>query len=376
MKRKIFSLLFAVVLVLSFSLIPAVPAGAGEGPLNAALQAGGDRLVAKQNPDGGWGWPLTGPSAPNTIGPIGMGLSQAYRGTGDPNHLTALQKVAVFLQAKTNNFSPSDGYLAVELDDILGGTASLDHVTANFYDKLALGTYDREGLGTLYDTAGYVQFLRDRRAGGGANLAAWDIGMGLVAAAMAGADTTEWVAAVKAEINELDGNAWYDVIGLAGAVYGLAFVDEDFDPTAGKHEAASSLEDLADILVGYQIAESGGFTWNSNYVIPDASNETIQETAYAILALLEMDDYEDQVSEAAIYILSVQLPAGGWENYEGRGENNEVTAEALWAVSLVSLTKADILKFRGVPGKGLDKAPGLQKPFNPKSKAEDHAGKK
>ena len=39
-------------------------------------------------------------------------------------------------------------------------------------------------------------------------------------------------------------------------------------------------------------------------------------------------------------------------------------------------SKADILKDSGVPGKGLDKAPGLQKPFNPKSKAEDHVGKK
>lgn len=37
-------------------------------------------------------------------------------------------------------------------------------------------------------------------------------------------------------------------------------------------------------------------------------------------------------------------------------------------------TKADILS--DVPGKGLDKAPGLQKPFNPNSQAEDNAGKK
>lgn len=40
------------------------------------------------------------------------------------------------------------------------------------------------------------------------------------------------------------------------------------------------------------------------------------------------------------------------------------------------ITKADFLKGSGVPGKGLDTAPGLQKPFNPKSQAEEHAGKK
>ena len=32
-----------------------------------------------------------------------------------------------------------------------------------------------------------------------------------------------------------------------------------------------------------------------------------------------------------------------------------------------ALTKAEILKQKGVPGKGINKAPGLQKPFNPKA---------
>lgn len=39
-------------------------------------------------------------------------------------------------------------------------------------------------------------------------------------------------------------------------------------------------------------------------------------------------------------------------------------------------TKADILKDSGIPGKGLENAPGLQKPFNPNSKADEHAGMK
>ncbi len=41
-----------------------------------------------------------------------------------------------------------------------------------------------------------------------------------------------------------------------------------------------------------------------------------------------------------------------------------------------TMTKADILRQSGVPGKGIDHAPGLQKPFNPKSNAADNAGKK
>lgn len=40
------------------------------------------------------------------------------------------------------------------------------------------------------------------------------------------------------------------------------------------------------------------------------------------------------------------------------------------------LTKAEILKLSGVPGKSILTAPGLQKLFNPKSQAAEHAGKK
>jgi hypothetical protein len=40
------------------------------------------------------------------------------------------------------------------------------------------------------------------------------------------------------------------------------------------------------------------------------------------------------------------------------------------------LLKSEILKLSGVPGKGIEKAPGLQKLFNPNSKAIERAGKK
>lgn len=45
-------------------------------------------------------------------------------------------------------------------------------------------------------------------------------------------------------------------------------------------------------------------------------------------------------------------------------------------VTLPPPTKADILSGTGVPGRGLDTAPGQQKPFNPNSKAGENAGKK
>jgi len=374
MKRRIFSLL----LVVSILLVPvsgtlaqvdidhpevATPIFAGELPeqgsssgseilplfaatepgfVVASMQAGGDRLVALQQNDGGWDWPLddgdpNNASPLNTLGPIAMGLLQSHWHTADPDFVTALQNAGALLLTKTNNFSPSDGYLAAALDGLLGGTTYVDHVTANFYAPLAAGTYDRNGAGTLYDTAGYVDLIRTSRANGGiGNLAAWDVAMGLVGAAAAGADTTAWIDGTKAEIDELDGAEYYDVIGLAGAVYGLAYVGEDFDPTTGEHAAAGNIGDLADILVSYQINQ-GGFAWNSNYVIPNDSNETIQETAYAVLALNEVDRaaYLSSIVGAADYMAAVQLSTGGWENYPGSGENNEITGEALWGMHVV-----------------------------------------
>ncbi len=303
-------------------------------PVQASvLGLGGDRLVATQNADGGWGWPLTGVSAPNTVGPIAMGLAQAYLATGDASYLPALNKAGAFLLGKTNNFSPSDGYLAAQLDQIFGGTTYRDHVRTYFYDELAAGTYDRKGLGTLYDTAGYVSLIDTARANSGiANLAAWDIGIGVVGAARVGADTSAWIAGTKNEIDQLDGSAWYDVIGLAGAIIGLAEVGEDFDPTAGEHAAASSLDDLGAILASYQIGASGGFTWSSGAVAP--GEESVQETAYAILALAALDPatYGAEIHAAGAWLEGFQLPSGGWENYAGDGENNEITGEALWAI--------------------------------------------
>lgn len=46
------------------------------------------------------------------------------------------------------------------------------------------------------------------------------------------------------------------------------------------------------------------------------------------------------------------------------GSSDNVTA-----TDNITMTRAEILKNSGVPGKGIDQAPGLQKPFNPSSNA-------
>jgi hypothetical protein len=55
---------------------------------------------------------------------------------------------------------------------------------------------------------------------------------------------------------------------------------------------------------------------------------------------------------------------------------SDTATVSLTIISKDLLSKFEILKLSGVPGKGIEKAPGLQKPFNPKSQAAEHAGKK
>ncbi len=313
---KILSVALALVLVLSFSLVAAVPAGAQDP---AVFQSGGDRLVVLQNDDGGWGWPLEGVSASNTNGPIGIGLAEAYLRTNDAGMYAALEKTGGFLLAKTNTFTCWDGYLAVQLDSIFGGTTYTDYVKTNFYDKLAAGTYERKDDATLYSTDTYI-------AAAGY---AWDLGIGLVSAVSVGIDQNEvnkWIDGVRTAIDGLDNpEDPYYPSDLAGGLYGLAYAGVTvFTGTVGG-TSMTSVAALAAELASLQ-ADSGAFSEGA---------ELAQDTAYALLALNQFDrsGYIDNITRAGDYLENAQLGTGGWLNGETEVENNEMTGEALWALS-------------------------------------------
>jgi beta-lactam-binding protein with PASTA domain len=317
----------------------------------AVLASGGSRLVELQNNDGGWDLPLDD-GDPNIgsdagiFGQVAMGLAQAYRQTSDPNILVAIQNTKAFLLSKTDNFVGIDGALAVELDSLLGGTTCADYVRTNFYDKLETGIYYDALSDTVHNTASYIQAQRDYRFNQGqANMAAWDLGLGLHSAYVIGTSTTEWIAGVRAEIDELDAEGARDVLGLAGAVFGLATAGEDHDPQAGHYEAASSLSDLAEILAGYQL-ETGGFTWWLLTRV-EYQDETIQETVYALMALNRFDGiaYLAEIYDALNHLQTVQLGTGGWMNYyAGSAENNQITGQALWGIAVAVAALSDFDK--------------------------------
>jgi len=303
-----------------------------------AILLGGWRLVDLQNTDGGWDWPFddgdpnTG-SDPDVWAPAVMGLAAAYDQMLEPNMLAALQKAKTYLLAKTGGFTLRDGVAAAALDSVIGGHDCAEYIRTNFFERLDAGDYNDAATGLTFDTDSYIQYIRDSRADQGiGNLAAWELGVGLYSAHIVGASTEKWIAAVKAEIDQLDSEAGYDVLGLAGAVLGLAAAGQDYDPQAGSHAHASNLHDLADILATYQLP-TGGFTWQSLFRIQNFDESTL-ETTYAVMALSKVDKaaYTAPINDAANYFQLSQLPTNGWEAFLGFGEDNESTGEALRAL--------------------------------------------
>jgi len=74
-------------------------------------------------------------------------------------------------------------------------------------------------------------------------------------------------------------------------------------------------------------------------------------------------------------VINMQLQGGHYIAII-RGSNGVDEAWDYKDFEITAPTKGEALINSGVPGKGLETAPGQQKPFNPKSQASEHAGKK
>jgi hypothetical protein len=248
-----------------------------------------------------------------------------------------MNRASTFLQTQ-QQFRLWDGMLAQALDRVQGGTANSDFVRANFYDPLRNGTYTHRFGSTTYtdlDTTEFINLLFANRASRGElNLAAWDLGFGIVSAqGLIPGEEQIWIDATKFAVDQLQVGQ-YDVIGLAGGIFGLASAGETFDPTTGFAAGTDSLSEMADLLLSFQLA-NGGVVYQSDQPLdPDFVN--IQETAYTILALDALDRglYTDNIHRAAGYLYDAQLATGGWRNWSGDLENNEITGEALWGLAV------------------------------------------
>lgn len=102
--------------------------------------------------------------------------------------------------------------------------------------------------------------------------------------------------------------------------------------------------------------------------------------SYEVLGISEGDTFSVQIKARDFNDDYVQSYSG-YDGYDGEYSHYNglyITDTRVFdiTISVPVPTKADILKGSGVPGKGLDTAPGLQKEFNPKSQAGENAGQK
>jgi len=315
------------------------------------LVLGAEHILDQQCSNGGFGWPHADCSATfhKLTGPILLGVLGAYSFTLDGNELAgALNGGAFDLsytypngEARFPTFAPIFMYdLALAADNSTFST----HVSVKLFDELAAGTYGPDD----FDTAGWIANIEAGRSGEGINLRPWEFHTLIPTARILGQPGQDdlFEQALLNGLNTLDntdpGTVYSDIIGVAGAVRGLAFARRLTFPAISAPldtgvDGIDNLEDLAAYLGSLQ-NPNGSWNWHSNLAAPSPSDEDVQTTAYALLALLEVDimtaaNYQPATESARNWIASMQLPNGGFPEYPGGSENTEVEGEAVTAMA-------------------------------------------
>lgn len=338
----------------------------GVAGLGFGLQSAADHIIAQQCPNGGFTWEHIPPSDCTTTyynitAPIMLGVLDAYPFTNDPSHLIAaglggdyeLTSVYGNSEARFGAFSP---YYLMRLSAASGDAQYSNHAAVGFFDELSAGTYGPADL----NTSGWIASVQTARSGSLINLRPWEFHTLIATATSIGnaGQDSEFLQALLSGLETLDNtdafSVYYDLLGLAGGVRGLALIGTtsfpalncpNFSAIHGK----STLKDLADVLAGYQNA-NGSWYWASSIPGPVSSDEDTQTSAYAVLALKAADplvssDFSTAVSNGRIWISGMQLAGGGFLTYPGGGENTEVEGEALSALAPEDCT-FDVLEFK------------------------------
>jgi hypothetical protein len=317
-----------------------------------ALQAGADEIITFQCSDGGWGWPHeTCPTTTyhNITAPIATGLLDAYEATADANHLSAAVDAGDFDltsqwpgggEARFGTLTPA---FMVQLSAASADSTYSDFAEIEFFDELTAGTYGDND----WDTAGFIAAVQAARAGTWINLLPWEFHTLISTASAIGnaGQDTAFLNGLLDGLDTLDNTApasvYSDMIGLAGAVRGLALSGALTFPAINSPNHAlidgiDNLEDLANVLAGLQNG-NGSWYWHSNLASPTSGDEDTQSTAYAVMALAAASpvlaaNYGPEVAAGRDWLLGMQLPSGGFLSYPGGDQNTEVEGEALSAL--------------------------------------------
>jgi len=169
----------------------------------------------------------------------------------------------------------------------------------------------------------------------------------------------------------------------ATATESVALIQYEANLTVNK-EADKSVATIGDtITYTYTIINEGVVAIN-NIILNDTKLGNIPVISDNV-TISSLAPGENITTAATYKVVFSDLLAGSIKNIAtvtGEDPNGQLISSSSGEVEVSTyiikalLTKAEILKASGVQGKGIDKAPGLQKPFNPNSQAVYNAGKK
>lgn len=335
------TLLYALVVSL-FVATPVTSAVADPpDPIRAAIDAGADRLVDIQNPDGGWEWivglSLCGGSCPNLFGVTALGLVDAYRVTHDSDQLAAAALAADALIAKhaagpvcdSNPSTGADRPYTVDtsfLTDIshLGKVGSIVGPTAKKnYRKVAKAWFACVMADFPSAAARADNRINGRISQGLNNLGAWDASLDIRAAMNVGQRAYALAEALQVIARASDWDvADPDCPGCENLSKGLFL--------AATHE-----------LQGDPTVRSARNAWKGQLLavqLPNGSwGDDTQLTAYVVMGLAETSQGQPTrtaIKAAVGYLLSQQNPLGGFNaGTTDPTEYGEVDGEVLQALT-------------------------------------------
>ncbi len=314
------------------------------------IHAAAIHIASQQCPDGGFGWPHNDCAATyhNITSPILNGIHGAWKQTGNSAYLGIMVNGGNFdLQSQYSNgesrFSTESALFMWNLSQASADMTYTNFVETGFFSQLDNATYGPDDL----DTSTWINSVVTFRQGAWINLLPWEF-KSLPMMAMKHGRYVEaelYVQAILDGFNSMNDTSpdtvYSDLIGVAGGLWGLSVINrQTFNPINSPLHSIngfSSIQELADFLVSKQNAD-GSWYWHSNLATPTENDKDVQTSAYAIMALIKVNqrlpvDYLPAIKLGQDWIESMQDQFGGFPSFPGGAENTEIEAEALSALS-------------------------------------------
>lgn len=315
-----------------------------------AIVKAADRLVALQSPnDHGWDWvvdgepPWIGSSPKNLYGVTALGLVYAYEETGNSTYLTAAQNAAGYMisgaHPENGDFwnngwgYDSDYVFLTQLSAASGNSSYATYaLTAWTWQKANIPRYADGNQTQLWDN-----FANNWIGPGYYGAAAWECSnWGLAALEM---DDTAWAGHMAT--NVIDANMGLIALPMTAPYLANNYTNDYVNMGMGSALRflatlggfASDVATLKNQLESNQLCDG---SWDFQLTASPGESQT---TAYVVMGLLTAGDYA-VARKGADWLVSTQLPNGGWEG--SPGEYAEIDSEAMQALtsSIVQLTVA------------------------------------